>query len=359
MVAEGPRVEVLSGTRCGPQGTVREQRIWALTTYFNPGRYRTRLRNYRFFRQQLCISLMAVEWSPDGVFQLGDDEADLVVRVRGGDLMWQKERLLGIGMRYLPDSCQYVLLIDADILLLNSSWPERLCELLECYPVVQPFREVRHLPPLPVERSAQEVHALLQVPDFYLARQSFADRCMRGTHAAARPTVNLYPESDRRVEVKRLESRPSFGHAWAVRRAFIERIGLYEYCIAGSGDMAFAMAISGRFKEFCAAYPLSESQHSHYLRWATCASDAAGPERLGCLEGVALHLFHGHLQQRHYRARLEVLSASGFDPSVDLLAQEGLPFSWMNVSGCERQLRDFFASYFRRRAEDEAPSALE
>lgn len=272
--------------------------------------------------------------------------------------MWQKERLLGIGMRYLPDSCQYVLLIDADILLLRPCWPEQLCELLERYPVVQPFGEVRHLPPLPAERSAREVHALPQVPDFYLARQSFADQCMRGARAVARPTVNLYPESDQRAEVKRLESRPSFGHAWAVRRAFIERVGLYEYCIAGSGDMAFAMAISGRSKEFCASYPFNESQQSHYLRWATCASDAAGSERLGCLEGVALHLFHGHLRRRHYRSRLEALSASGFDPSVDLLVQEGLPFGWMNVSGCEQQLRNFFASYFHRRAEDETPSAI-
>jgi hypothetical protein len=78
--------------------------IWAITAYFNPRKFQARLRNYRTFRCQLCIPLLTVEWSQDGDFQLGANEADQMVRVRGGDLMWQKERLLAIAATICPRS---------------------------------------------------------------------------------------------------------------------------------------------------------------------------------------------------------------------------------------------------------------
>ena len=36
--------------------------IWAITAYFNPVGYRRRLWNYRFFRKQLSLPLVTVEF---------------------------------------------------------------------------------------------------------------------------------------------------------------------------------------------------------------------------------------------------------------------------------------------------------
>ena len=335
-----------------------------MTAYFNPGRYRTRLSHYRLFRSRLPLPLLTVEWARDGDFQLGEDEADRLVRVQGGDLMWQKERLLTIASQQLPDDCEAVLLIDADVVLLQPSWPQHLWQQLQRFPVVQPFREVRHLPPGPEQgpaggagerlREALSLPRLLEASTFYLARQSFAAHGLHGPQPTASPTATLISTADQQQEVQRLAARPCFGHAWAMRRDWLQRVGLYQHNVAGSGDLAFAMALSGQAEAYCASYPLNPFQRAHYRRWAAAAARAAGPGRIGALEGVALHLFHGHLQRRHYRSRLEVLAASGFDPARDLTADPGQPFAWVDSSACRGSLGRFFEGYCRSRVEDEA-----
>jgi hypothetical protein len=335
--------------------------LWAVTAFFNPAGYRSRLGNYRCFRFQLPVPLLTVEWSETGFFQLEDNDADRLLRLSGGDLMWQKERLLGIAARHLPDDCEAILLIDADILLPGDSWPERLRQLLNHHPVVQPFREVHHLPPLGKEQLSSAVWptTLSAQPGFYLARQSFADHILNGVQPTALPTVILDASPEQQQEIKRLSARPSFGHAWAVRRDWLERVGLYEHAVAGSGDLAFAMAIACRAEEFCRTYPLNGAQQAHYLRWATGAAQEAGPGRIGRLDDTALHLFHGHLNHRSYRSRLEVLAASGFDPGRDLSAAPGDPFNWEASSSNTHSLRGFFKAYFHHRAEDGVPPLQE
>jgi hypothetical protein len=333
--------------------------IWAITAYFNPRKFQARLRNYRTFRCQLCIPLLTVEWSQDGDFQLGANEADQMVRVRGGDLMWQKERLLAIAATHLPQECDGILLIDADILL-PEGWVDQLPLALERAPVVQPFREVHHLPPLPQEVLQTPELLLQQRHLFYLSRQSFADHALHGALPTAHPNVKLDSSSGQQQEVERLAARPSFGHAWALRREWLERVGLYEHSVAGSGDLAFAMAIAGLAGEYCASYPLNQAQQCHYLRWAAAAvlPRGEGPARIGRLDGVALHLFHGHLNRRSYRSRLKVLSASGFDPALDLSAEAGQPFRWSHSRDRTEALPRFFETYFHNRAEDEGLTPL-
>lgn len=328
-------------------------KLWALTAYYNPCRYWTRLRNYHCFRRHLPVPLLTIEWAPDGAFQLSDHDAEILVRLEGGDLMWQKERLLSLAAARLPPDCEAVVLMDADILLLETTWPERLRGQLNRVPLVQPFQEVHHLPPL----STEALHApelLHQAShEFYLARQSFADLCVHGVSPTAIPTTRLDTTPDHGVELQRLTARPSFGHAWAIRRDWLEEIGLYQHSIAGSGDLAFAMAIAGRAEEYCSSYSLNAAQRAHYLCWATVAAAAAGPCRIGRLEGLALHLFHGHLSRRNYRARLDVLASSGFDPATDLVAAKGQPFHWARSSRTTKALRHFFSTYFQGREEDE------
>src|SRR5262245_37018879 len=73
--------------RSGPAG------LWAITSYFNPARYRRKLQNYRVFRERLAVPLVTAELAFDG-FDLDAGDAEVLVRVRGGDVLWQKERLL-------------------------------------------------------------------------------------------------------------------------------------------------------------------------------------------------------------------------------------------------------------------------
>src|SRR5690349_10101249 len=87
--------------------SVPRSRLWAITSYFNPLDYRRRRQNYRAFRERLPLPLLTVELayrSPE----LAAGDADLLVQLRGRDVMWQKERLLNIAVARLPPECDRV-----------------------------------------------------------------------------------------------------------------------------------------------------------------------------------------------------------------------------------------------------------
>ena len=78
-------------------------RLWAVTSYFNPAGYHRKLPNYRTFRKQLAVPLLAVELSHSDKFELEPNDADVLVQLNGGNVMWQKERLLNVGISHLPN----------------------------------------------------------------------------------------------------------------------------------------------------------------------------------------------------------------------------------------------------------------
>ena len=68
--------------------------LWAITSYFNPGGYRRRLANYRVFRERLNVPLVAIELAFGPEFELREGDAEILMQLRDGDILWQKERLL-------------------------------------------------------------------------------------------------------------------------------------------------------------------------------------------------------------------------------------------------------------------------
>ena len=88
----------------------------AVTSYFNPMKSRRRLANYRTFRSRLDVPLVTVELAFDGQFELTSGDADHLIQLSGGDIMWQKERLLNIGIKSIPSAVKNFAWIDCDIL---------------------------------------------------------------------------------------------------------------------------------------------------------------------------------------------------------------------------------------------------
>ena len=120
--------------------------LWGITAYFNPGRYARRLENYRVFRKHLGIPLVAVELAFDSEdFQLEAGDADILMQLRGADVMWQKERLLNLGLRALPQTCRKVALLDCDIVFGRGDWAAEAERRLDDIALLQPFRQVRYL----------------------------------------------------------------------------------------------------------------------------------------------------------------------------------------------------------------------
>jgi hypothetical protein len=323
--------------------------VWAITAYFNPGRFRRRYANYQTFRKALKLPLLTIEWSPEARFDLDDEHADVLVRVSGGALMWQKERLLNIAVSRLPAECDLVAWLDCDVVFSDERWISELLAESKRSAVTQLFSRVVHLPATPA-RDAGAASAPLELA--LLTRTALASRA----HAAQAPIPDegagddaALPDAQREArELARLAARPSSGHAWAARRELLADHGLYDACVCGAGDMALALAALGRPEAFLAGYPLNDGQRAHYEAWAARFGAAVGGA-VGCLQGTLFHLFHGRMVDRQYRTRLARLADSGFDPARDLLRSAQGAWEW---AAPDDALARFLAEYFRDRRED-------
>lgn len=330
---------------------------WAITCYFNTSGFRQRYANYRLFSQALDVPLVTVEWSVDGNFELAGNDADILVQVSGGDLLWQKERLLNLGLEHLPADCTNVVWLDCDILFNNKHWVTDFETALSNASLVQLFSHVSHGKPASGGGGANlEGHA-----EELMVRESLALRFQSGgkqslldtlPSAAMQPLDRRAPADPlglERSERSRLAGRPSAGHGWGMRRELLEALKLYDCMIFGTGDMAIALAGMGLHLQYAQGYPLGRSHRAHYVAWADRFFGRV-QGRVAAIPGTVNHLYHGNLSDRQYGERLQVMRGHGFDPHCDVaLAPQGV-WQWQGDAGA--RFRGYMQSYFTNRAED-------
>ena len=298
--------------------------VWAVTSYFafdDPHDAKRRLKAYRRFRERLQVPLAAVEHAPDGDFDLCKDDAEILLQLRGGAMLWQKERLLNIAVEALPAECDTVAWIDCDVVLARDDWPEALRASLDEFALVQPFRRLH-----------------------YQDGDGSSSRLVCDSVAHRFAAGDLPEEA---FEMRRIGQmlRLAQGFAWGARRSLIQRHRLYDAMIVGGGDKAIFSAATKRQDHYPPAMDMSAQQTDHYLRWAEpFAEDVAG--RIGSLEGDAYHLWHGDLKHRDYQGRYEKFMRFDFDPEAQLRqTQEGV-WDW---SGAAPDLQRWVQQYFENR----------
>jgi hypothetical protein len=127
--------------------------FWAITSYFNPAGYQRRYQNYAVFREHLRVPLVAVELSYGDEFELQRGDAEVVVRLRGSDVLWQKERLLNVALSHLPPECKWVAWLDCDLVFECADWPAEAVKVLQEAPLCQLYRMLYQLAPgAPIDR---------------------------------------------------------------------------------------------------------------------------------------------------------------------------------------------------------------
>ena len=119
--------------------------FWAITTYFNLTNGMRRRNNYHCFRRNISLPLLTVEWHPESSFQLAAGDADVLLQVGGGDLMWQKERLLSLALAALPAHVKYVAWLDCDVVFEKPDWAPEAKALLDRKCAIQLFSEAGFL----------------------------------------------------------------------------------------------------------------------------------------------------------------------------------------------------------------------
>jgi hypothetical protein len=305
--------------------------LWAVTSYFNPLGYRRRLENYREFRRRLGVPLIAVELAYGDPGELAKNDAEILVRLSGRDVLWQKERLLNQALSRLPPECSAVACVDCDVVFERPGWAEEVLELLRRHQVVQPFSRVHYLGP---ER----------VPGGDLAGVANVSQ-LSGAKAFS---GKAQPGALLETFASRLPGAPSLGFAWAYRRGLLERHGLFDGGIVGGGDTAIAFAAYGWLDELVGLHWMNPRQEHYYRAWAE-PFFAGVRASVHWAEGDLYHLWHGRMEDRRPRQRHADLRRFDFDPYTDIALDAGGSWRW---NSDKPQLHAYLRDYFAARRED-------
>jgi hypothetical protein len=345
--------------------------LWLITTYFNPYHYAVRRANYQCFADNLRssnLNLVTVECAfNDDPFELPPDGS--TIQIRGHDLMWQRERLLNIGIASLPNDVKKVAWVDAELLFTNPNWAQETSAMLDSFPVVQLFHQIILLPP--GKRNGTDHDPVLQ---------GFGYRQMVDPNNSKLTGISKHGET---------------GFGWAFRREILENHGLYDAHIGGDADHLMAHAMCGDFdcpcvnevfitslidriprlrrtgfaRLFRKYVPPNVRQrikgptlyntvntpfYGHFLNWATgFYDDIQG--RVGAVPGTVLHLWHGNLARREYMERREILKSQAFDPLRDLRMGENGCWEW---NSDKPELHMWIREHFQRRREDDVEADI-
>lgn len=305
--------------------------LWGVSAYFSPAAERSPPASLAWFsaavrRQGLPLLIVELAFG-DRPFQLAADLADRVLRVRAPDLMWQKERLLNLGIAALPDDCDAVVWLDTDILFENDDWVAHTRALLGQHGLVQPFDRVCWLGP--GQRQAPPA-----------ARRGLGEGMWLPGMAAAM-AASRTPARDLLDYLRHGHT----GFAWAARRDLIQRHGLYDRAIVGGGDVVMAHAFydDRDFRRGCNPYSnkLGVRERDGMAHWAAgLAADRGGPP--AAVGGRVLHFYHGPLNNRGYAERLRLLKEADFDPQADLALTGSGCWRWGSAKpGLHRAVADY------------------
>jgi hypothetical protein len=297
--------------------------ICAITCFYNPSNYKTKLANYERFRAKLVsqLRLLTIECAfGDSNFVLGNADC---LRVRAEHVLWQKERLLNIAARHVPSRYKKIIWLDCDLIFENEKWPQLTSSLLDGAAIVQPFSQILRLP-----RGA----------DFDVGHNE------RWASFAA-----VYETNPNLMVLGRKHGHTGF--AWAAQRELFDRVGLYDACVCGNGDHIMAHAFCGDWDSSCLLryFGGTPAHLKHFQGWCERIYPVVRAQ-VKAVPGTVLHLWHGEVKDRNYLARNSELVRLGFDPDKDLARDAGGCWKWSGEKA--QELENWSRYYFVARQED-------
>lgn len=306
--------------------------MWAITSFYNPLHYKTRLSNYKFFRSHLKLPLVTVELSFDGEFELSKDDADVLIQISDGAILWQKERLLNVAIDSVPSNAKDVAWVDCDVVFRNADFAEEAAAKLKYYNAIQLFSDT-------IDLSNGDIDAQLSLTE--ASPTGLGVIYVRDADPARALTVGSGSKESRKIQK---------GLAWAAKRDILKKHGLYDALILGSADRAMTFAMFGCFDLATCSLNMNEARERHYLKWAEPFHRSVGG-RIGYLNGRIYHLWHGDIENRGYADRHSILSRFNFDPETDLRIGANGAWQWARPRA---EFQQAIVEYFARRAEDGA-----
>jgi hypothetical protein len=280
-----------------------------VSCHFNPCGFKKPVENCHRYLARIGQPVTLVELSFNGRF-----EFDSQIRIEGDmarNFMWQKERLINVGLQALPPDVDAVAWIDADAVFQNPHWYEDAKRQLEHFPLVQLYERVDYLGP----GGAEVIRKT----------NSWAYNWNNGLNGKTYGTP---------------------GFAWAARREAVPD-GIYDKDIIGGGDCHAIAAWIEQRRWVEKQYAGLKAPAADFDAWKRRQLPLVNGQ-IGYVPGGAYHLYHGTREKRQYGDRLQILRDHNFCISDIRIDQNG---AWEWASNKPAFHRDI-VGYFMNREED-------
>jgi len=279
--------------------------FWGITSYFNPAKYKNKIENYRKFREsskKQGLNLISVELAfGNEPFELTKKDADILIQVRSNSILWQKERLLNIGLKHLPKDCDKVAWLDCDILFMNNNWIQESSSLLEKYKVIQLFSFL-------IRDSKKSIKDFFKIPFGRIDGQKY--------EGFSYGLINSCEASK--------QTNP--GGAWAARKEDLVKCKFYDRFILNSGDVLQAlMFFNEPFSKIFDGL-LNINIKKDISSWMK--NSKMIKKSVYYLDNIGVHLWHGDMKNRQYYQKADILKKYNFDPNKDIKLNKDECWEW-------------------------------
>lgn len=376
------------------------------SVYSNPFRYQNRLRSANNFiqhmRESANVRLHMVEVAfGDRPFELTSPDNPDDVQLRTKDVLWIKENAHNIGVARFPDGWKNGACIDCDFRFTRHDWALETVHQLQHYKWVQPYSSYSFM--------SRQHHPVRIRPSFTFAFHNYHDGDPQ-RHIAMRTGSKPAPAKDpQQMPLEFAQGRPkphpvhphhhpepipprpkpprpgpphpkpyavdnlvdapipqtkettkptsttqligAPGGAWAFTNESFNAVGgMPDFCVLGAGDWYMAFGFLGYndpdTQRELKSQPQPYSQAIY--RWQQRASRAI-QAKIGYVNCMAVHEWHGDASNRQYGTRWEILAKHQFDPNLDLVRDSQGLWRW---AGNKPQLEADVMKYFLARDED-------
>ena len=308
--------------------TFRPPDLHVFTVRSNPLYWRRPHDNWRRFAGHMAasgVTLTVIECAYGEEDHVCDDDGARHIGVRATTRVWNKENLLNLAVQRTPEA-RYIAWIDADVMFRRPDWAIATLRALQHYHVVQPWSDALDLGPN---------------GELIAWHKSF---CRQWFHRApVVPAGKPFWKGDGGPY-----DYPHSGYAWAMTRQAFDWVGgLFELGGMGSGDHHMALGLVG---EAAASLPFgaTSAYRDEVFRWSDRALRHIN-RKLGYVEGVLEHEFHGRKSDRGYLSRWDMFVKHQFDPLEDLKRNSHGVLEW---AGNKPDLSHEFDLYLHARNED-------
>ena len=338
-----------------------DQTLHIAVGYSNPFRWRSRRELMNRFRDhmehQANVVLHVGELAyGDRPWEVTSPDRATDIQLRTEHELFHKENIQNRVIQNFPPGWKYGATFDGDFHMVTVGWALETIHQLQHYHWVQPFSSYTDVTGavygsanLPIRTNTSFLFNYIQ--NGYRISPQYHNGVIGADGKFVAHAIDEYEESmvSKLPQGEFMRGRGATGGAFAFTRTAFDMVGgMMDRCILGHADWYMSHFLVGElgttnfFKDFQGSY-------TEYIRQWGARSERL-QRKVGYVDAMALHFFHGSKSRRGYGSRDQILADEKYNPVADVYPDsQGI----LQLAPERWQLRDKIRAYFLSRTEDD------